>query len=158
MLRRGQALLAGLWAGELLCIALIAAPSAFAVLERAQAGQMVGRLFELDAQLSLAAGLILLMLERRLQREAAAPEAERLVLGAGLLLPLLALFCTVAGYYGLQPLMIAARAGQGSLSFGALHAVSMAFFALKTMAVLALAWRAIAALQASGAISQRRSS
>jgi len=139
MLPRARALLAALWAGELLCIAAIAAPSAFAVLERAQAGKLVGRLFELDAQLGLACGLLLVMMERRLQRDAAAGSK---VFSAELLLPLLAVFCVVAGYYGLQPMMNAARAGQGSLSFGALHAVSMLFFAIKLLAVLVLAWRA----------------
>ncbi len=139
MLPRARALLAALWAGELLCIAAIAAPSAFAVLERAQAGKLVGRLFELDAQLGLACGLLLVMMERRLQRDAVAGYR---VLSAELLLPLLAVFCVVAGYYGLQPMMDAARAGQGSLSFGALHAVSMLFFAIKLLAVLVLAWRA----------------
>lgn len=139
MLPRVRALLAALWAGELLCIATIAAPSAFAVLERAQAGKLVGRLFELDAQLGLACGLLLVMMERRLQRDDGAGSK---VFSAELLLPLLAMFCVVAGYYGLQPMMDAARAGQGSLSFGALHGVSMLFFAIKLLAVLVLAWRA----------------
>jgi hypothetical protein len=51
------------------------------------------------------------------------------------------LFCTVAGYFAIQPMMAAARAGQGSLSFGALHGISSAFFVLKGLLVLALAWR-----------------
>jgi hypothetical protein len=38
-------------------------------------------------------------------------------------------------------MMEAARAGQGAWSFGALHAVSSGFFALKGLLVLALAWR-----------------
>lgn len=139
LLPRARALLAALWAGELLCIAVIAAPSAFAVLERPQAGILVGRLFELDAQLGLVCGLLLVMMERRLQREAG--EGGR-VLSAGLLLPLTALLCVVAGYYGLQPLMDAARSGHGAVSFGALHGVSMLFFAVKLLAVLVLAWRA----------------
>jgi len=57
------------------------------------------------------------------------------------------LFCTIAGYYGLQPLMADAKAGSGIASFGALHGASLAFFGVKGLAVLALAW-----------ISQRRSS
>lgn len=138
-LARIRSLLAGLWAGHLLCVAGVAAPSAFAVLERAQAGQYVGRLFALDAQLSLAAGLLLVMMERRLQGNAGSPR----VLTPELLLPLTALLFTVAGYYGLQPLMDAARAGQGAVSFGALHGISTLFFAAKGLAVLALAWRAL---------------
>jgi hypothetical protein len=51
-------------------------------------------------------------------------------------------FCTVAGYFALQPMMAAARAGEGPLSFGQLHAVSAAFYAVKLLLVLALAWRA----------------
>ena len=39
------------------------------------------------------------------------------------------------------PMMAAARAGQGSLSFGALHGLSAGFFGLKGLLVLALAWR-----------------
>ena len=66
------------------------------------------------------------------------------VLSAETLLLLGTLFCTVAGYFAVQPLMAAARAGQGGLSFGLLHAVSGGFYALKTLLVIALAWRASA--------------
>jgi hypothetical protein len=59
----------------------------------------------------------------------------------------MALFCTIAGYYGLQPLMAEARAGAGVASFAALHGASLALFGLKGLAVLALAW-----------ITQRRAS
>jgi hypothetical protein len=51
------------------------------------------------------------------------------------------LFCTVAGYFALQPMMAAARAGQGPWSFAALHVASTAFFSLKALLVLVLAWR-----------------
>jgi len=138
LLARLQALLAALWAGQMLCVAAVAAPSAFAVLERAQAGQMVGRVFALDAQIGLIAGLLLVLLARRAQQVQASGASA---LSAEVLLPLLAIFCVAAGYYGLQPLMDAARAGQGNWSFGALHGLSTVFFAIKTAAVLALAWR-----------------
>jgi hypothetical protein len=39
--------------------------------------------------------------------------------------------------------MPAARAGQGALSFGQLHAVSAAFFIVKLGLIAALAWRAL---------------
>jgi hypothetical protein len=52
-----------------------------------------------------------------------------------------AIFCTVAGYYAVVPMMDAARAGSGPLSFGQLHLISAAFFALKLLCVTALAWR-----------------
>jgi hypothetical protein len=46
---------------------------------------------------------------------------------------------TVAGYFGLQPMMAAARAGQGALSFGQLHAVSAVFYLVKALLVVVLA-------------------
>ena len=133
MLHRSQMLLAALWGGLLLCVAFVAAPSAFAVLERAQAGLVVARLFALEANISMAAALLLILIERRLSQA---------ILGVNLLLPAGALFCTVAGYFALQPMMAAAKMGQGNLSFLALHAISFGFYGLKTVLVLALAWRA----------------
>ncbi len=138
MLMRVRALLAALWGGFLLCVAGVAAPTAFGVLNRPEAGRYVGRLFELDAQIGLALGLLLVMMERRVQRDA---ESARITTPE-LLLPLGALFCVVLGYYGLQPLMAEARAGQGSLGFGALHGISSAVFGVKLVLVLCLAWRA----------------
>jgi hypothetical protein len=52
------------------------------------------------------------------------------------------LVCTLLGYFAVQALMPAARAGQGALSFGQLHLISTLFYAVKTLAVLLLAWRA----------------
>jgi hypothetical protein len=49
--------------------------------------------------------------------------------------------CTLLGYFAVQPLMGAARVGQGLLSFGQLHMISSSFYGLKTLLVLALAWR-----------------
>lgn len=137
MLHRARAVLAALWGGLLLGVAFVAAPSAFAVLERAQAGLLVGRVFALDAHISLAAALLLMLIERRLRRDEPGS-----VLTTALLLPAGALFCTVAGYFALQPLMAAARAGQGSWSFMTLHAVSFGFYGMKILLVLILAWRA----------------
>ncbi|MEJ6007534.1 DUF4149 domain-containing protein [Paucibacter sp. AS339] len=141
MLNRLRALLAALWGGLLLTVAWVAAPSAFAVLERAQAGLVVAHLFSLEAQLSLAAGLLLMLMERRWARDRGLP-----AISADFLLPAGALFCTVAGYYGLQPMMAAAKAGQGPWGFMALHGVSLGFYGLKVLLVLALAWRSTAAI------------
>jgi hypothetical protein len=140
MFARLQALLAALWGGLLLCIAFVATPSAFAVLERAQAGAYVARVFALEAQISLALGLVLMMIERRLTRDAVESGQAAPQFSMRLVLPVVALFCTIAGYYGLQPLMAEARAGTGVASFAALHGVSLAFFGVKGLAVLALAW------------------
>ncbi len=131
--------LAGLWAGVLLCIAGLAAPAAFAVLPSADAGRVVGRLFAQEAYLSLLLVVLLFAFERK--RAMAAAQAGRgSVLSPNILLLMGVLFCTVAGYFAVQ-MMAAARAGQGAWSFGALHAASAGFFALKALLVCVLAWR-----------------
>jgi hypothetical protein len=140
VVQRAAAAAAGLWAGVLLCIAAIAAPSAFATLAPADAGRLVGRMFAQEAYLSLAIAVVLLMVERQRSQAAAARRAGS-VFSANILLLLGTLFCTVAGYFAVQPMMEAARAGQGTVSFGMLHAISAGFFALKGLLVLALAWR-----------------
>jgi Domain of unknown function (DUF4149) len=132
--------LAGLWAGVLLCIGLLAAPAAFAVLPSADAGRVAGRLFAQEAYLSLVLVVLLFAFERkRAMVDARAGRGS--VLSANILLLMGALFCTVAGYFAVQPMMAAARAGQGTWSFGALHAASAGFFALKALLVCVLAWR-----------------
>lgn len=142
-LQRLSRCLPAAWAGELLAGALIAAPALFATLERPMAGLAAGRIFAVDAQLSLGLGAALLILERRSsEQRAQAGQGSRFTLN--LVLILVALFCVVLGYYALQPLMLEARAGRGPYSFGMLHGVSTLFYAVKTGAVLALAWRAAA--------------
>ena len=137
---RVASLLAGLWAGILLCIGAIAAPSAFAVLVSADAGRLVNRLFAQEAYLGIAVALVLFAIEHQRSRDAAAAGTGS-VFSANLMLLLGALFCTVAGHFAVLPMMEAARAGQGGVSFGLLHAVSSGFFVLKAALVLALAWR-----------------
>ena len=135
-------LLPGLWAGGLLCVALLATPVPFALLAQADAGRVVARMLALEAYTSLALGIVLLVLERVVARRAAASGAGS-QFTVGMVLAVGAGFCTVAGYFAVQPLMPAARVGQGALSFGQLHLVSAVFFVLKGLLVLALAWRAL---------------
>ena len=137
---RFSAVLAGLWAGVLLGIAALAAPSAFATLVSADAGRFIARLLTQEAYASLALALLLLALERQRSRQAAVAGLGS-VLGTNIVLLMGTLFCTVAGHFAVQPMLAAARAGQGAWSFGALHAVSGGLFALKGFLVLALAWR-----------------
>jgi hypothetical protein len=132
--------LAGLWAGVLLCIAFIATPAPFATLSTQDAGRVVGRIFAHEAYLGLGFAAALFLIVRR-QADIAAAEGRGSVLSTNMLLVFGTLFCTIAGYFALLPVLELARAGQGMLSFGALHGVSMAFFALKAAIVLTLAWR-----------------
>jgi len=145
---RFAAVVAGLWAGILLCIGAIAAPSAFATLVPADAGRVVARMFMQEAYLSLGVAIVLFVIERQRTRQVAAAGAGS-VFSLNLVLLLGTLFCTIAGYFAVQPMMAAARAGQGSVSFMTLHAVSASLFTLKGLLVLALAWRLSSAAKTS---------
>lgn len=147
---RAHRLLPGLWAGWMLCVALLATPAPFAALTAADAGRVVGRMLAQEAYTSLALGTIILVLERLATRRAAAV-GQGSQFSTGMALALGTLFCTVAGYFALQPLMPAARAGQGPLSFGQLHLLSAGFFVVKGLLVLALAWRSVPPLPTTSA-------
>jgi hypothetical protein len=138
---RWARLLPGLWAGLLLGIALIAAPTAFAVLPRAQAGQMVARVFVQEAWLGMALAGLLLWVEHSCSRRDRRV-VQRGVPGKRVVLLWGTVGCTLVGYFGVAWLMSAARAGQGPFGFGQLHAASTVFFAVKTLLVLRLAWLA----------------
>ena len=142
---RWRGWLSGLWAGMLLAVAFIAAPALFQLLERASAGRVAGRIFMIEAYVSLGFAVVLFVLERSLAR-ADAERGRGSVLSANLLLVLGALMCTVGGYFALQPMMAAARADPGSVpfTFGQLHAMSSALYGLKAVLVLTLAWRTAA--------------
>lgn len=140
VLQRLARLLAGLWAGLLVGLGAIGAPAGFAITTVEIAGRTAGRMFAIEAHVSLAVAVLLLLLTRK----AVPAEPDQLPISAlntNLLLLLGTLFCTIVGYFVLQPMMVAARAGEGSLSFGALHGLSAGLFALKGLLVLALAWR-----------------
>jgi hypothetical protein len=139
--QRLKALLPGLWAGLLLTVAGLATRAPFAVLSPADAGRVVSRVLSHEAHVSLVLGALLLVLERFGTRRAASQGHGKQFTSA-MLLTLGALFCTVAGYFALQPLMAAAKAGQGAFSFGQLHALSAGLYLIKLALVLTLAWRA----------------
>ena len=135
-------LLPGLWLGLLLAIALIATPAASNALDKASFGAVARAIFAREAPTSLVLDVLILVIERRdaLARHLATGVTQfstEMLLAAG------ALFCTVAGYYGLLPALEQARlGGPTQLSFLQLHALSLAFFGLKGLLVLALAWKA----------------
>jgi hypothetical protein len=138
--QRGRRLLPALWAGLLLSVAAIATPAPFATLPAADAGRVVARILAQEAWLSLAIGMGVVVLERRpARREAQAGQGSQF--STNMLLALGAVACTLAGYFAVQPMLPWARAGQGWIGFGALHAASVGFFALKLVLVGILAWR-----------------
>lgn len=140
VLARLGAWLAGAWLGVMIGIGAVAAPVLFAVLPRADAGRVAARLFSLEATIGVGAGAVLALIGLQLGRERA-ERGQGPRFGSELVLALAALFCIVAGHYALLPMIEAARAGQGSLSFGALHAIASAFFAARLAILAVLAWR-----------------
>jgi hypothetical protein len=142
MLLRARRILPALWAGVLVCIAALAAPAAFGNLAAADAGRVVAHIFVREGWLSLLLAALLLGLERLHW----APGRVNSLLLWG------TVACTLLGYFAIQPLMPAARAGQGMFSFGQLLLISTLFYGLKTVLVLVLAWRV------AGDLSRRPSS
>ncbi len=141
-LLRLQGWLAGLWAGMIVGIGAIAAPSLFAVLDRPMAGAGAGRIFSIEAKVSLGLAIVLFLMERRRVRDEAERTGAKQVMTAHLLLVLGALFLTVFGQFAMHPMMEAAKAGQATaLSFGALHGISAVMYWLKAVMVMVLAWR-----------------
>ena len=141
-LLRFQSWLAGIWAGVIIAVGAVAAPTLFATLERQVAGQGAGRIFGVEARLSLAFAVILFVIERRRVRDLLEGGAKISVVSPNLLLTLSALFLTIFGEFALRPMIEAAKAGQATLlSFGALHGVSAALYWLKAVLVAILAWR-----------------
>ena len=135
-------LLPGIWFGVLLAIALIATPAASGTLDKASFGAVARAIFAREAPTSLVFGVLVLVIERRdaLARHMATGASQ---FSVEMMLAVGALFCTVAGYYGLEPMMELARSGAAtSLTFMQLHAISLAFFGVKGLLVLALAWKA----------------
>lgn len=140
---RLEVLVPALWAGWMLCVGTLATPAPFATLAVADAGRVVSRMLAQEAYTALVLGIVMLLLERaKSRRQAAAGQGSQFSVNMALCLG--TLFCTVAGYFAVQPMMAAARAGQGSLSFGQLHAISAGFFVVKGALVLVLAWRSAA--------------
>ena len=137
--RRAGCALAGVWAGLMAGVGFIAAPALFSLLSRADAGRVAGRLFLVDAYLGLAFGVAVLLIARHLAQADADRGGSRF--SAEMVLALVALFCTVAGHFGLQPMLEAARAGEGRASFAVLHGAAAVFFLVKLAAVASLAWR-----------------
>ena len=105
--QRWRRLLPALWAGWMLCVALLATPAPFATLATQDAGRVVGRMLAQEAYSALLLGIVIVLFERAAARRGDGPQFS---LDMGLALG--TLFCTVAGYFALQPMMAAARAGQ----------------------------------------------
>lgn len=141
-LLRFQSWLAGVWAGVTIAIGGLAAPGLFSVLERELAGRAAGRLFTLEAKLSLALSIVLFVIERRRVRDLLEQGAKQSAVTGNLLLILGALFLAIFGEFALHPMIEAAKAGQPTaLSFGTLHGLSAGLYGVRALMIACLAWR-----------------
>jgi hypothetical protein len=144
MLARIRLLTATLWAGSLWTIGYIAAPTLFATLsDRMLAGTIAGRLFRIEAWLSVACAVALLLLIRagaNSEVSTARRHLSWLIIGM--------LTCTLIGYFGLQPFMAELReaaSGAGGVMdaeskarFGVLHGISSVFYLVQSLLAIAL--------------------
>jgi uncharacterized protein DUF4149 len=151
-LRRAAAWLAAVWAGIVAGLGFVAAPVLFAALSRAEAGRVAGRLFAVDATIGICVVALLLLLTVQLARADAEHGASRF--SAEMMLVLGALFCIVAGFYAVQPMMEGASRGEPGPSFALLHGVASAFFAAKLAIVATLAWRLTGPPRGEGAATK----
>jgi len=138
-----RSILVTLWADSLWTVGYVVAPTLFITLpDRALAGMIAGQVFRVEAWLSLACGLGLLLLFAAARGLA----HKRLMLW----LVLAMLLCTLVGYFGLQPAMAALKAelapgavleGAARARFGMLHGVASLIYLIQSVLAVTLVWR-----------------
>jgi hypothetical protein len=136
MLANARLLLAALWAGSVWAVSYLAAPSAFAVLDSTQAGNVVGMMLTRSAWLAIALAVLLgLLVARATDLD---PRRKRWLYGV--IVGILA--CSLVVYLGLQPMMAAIRAAAGPAgvraspqwgTFAALHGASQVLYLVETI-------------------------
>jgi hypothetical protein len=122
-----------LWAGSLWTICAIAAPAAFAVLERSAAGRLAGTLFQIATWLGAACALLLFataLLHKPLASRLSPSWLVAATAGAPLLSELV-----------LSPMMATARAANDMSRFGMLHGLAAVLFVAAALGALLLVLR-----------------
>jgi len=136
MLANVRLLLAALWAGSVWAVSYLAAPSAFAILDSTQAGNVVGIMLTRSAWLAIALAVLLALLVAR----AGDLDARRRRWLYGVIAGMLA--CSLVVYLGLQPMMVAIREAAGPAgvraspqwgTFAALHGVSQVLYLVESI-------------------------
>lgn len=140
---RLRALLVALWAGSLWTTGYMVAPTLFATLsDRMLAGMIAGRLFRIEAWLSVTCALVLLLLEMRWPHTQNIRRRKLVLALIGAML-----LCTLAGYFGIQPFMAALKESAGATGvmasdaaarFGILHGVSSGFYLIQSILAIVL--------------------
>lgn len=149
LVKRVKVLLATIWAGSLWTVGYLVAPILFGTLEdKVLAGTIAGSLFQAEAWLSLACGLLLVLLCKSTINELTIDKLlakERKVV---LLLIASMLACTVVGYFVLHPYMadlrVLMREAVGpaltaaQTRFGLMHGFSSVMYLLESLLAAAL--------------------
>jgi hypothetical protein len=132
IVQRIVATLLALWAGSLVTVCAIAAPSAFAVLtDRQAAGQVAARLFLIETIIGIVVSVVFL----------ATYSAQRIVAPRSVaVLVTLAAAAPLISHVVLSPLMASARSAGNMARFGALHGVSALLFLLACVCAVAAFW------------------
>lgn len=159
MLLRIRLLITTLWVGSGWTIGYLVAPTLFLSLANPmQAGDIAGKLFRVEAWLSVVCALVLLLLLTLVKRHGAsgqygAPTGVQIRTQMQLILAMLA--CTLIGYFGLQPLMAILREttlmgedgirspmiGAVKMQFGLLHGVASLLYLVQSLLGAALIWK-----------------
>lgn len=142
---RVRMLLVALWVGSLWTIGYVVAPTLFATLaDRVLAGFIAGKLFRIEAWLSVACAIAFLAMIKWSNDEGDLKARKSLMwIVSGMLA------CTLIGYFGLQPFMAALKdtAAAGIMDpetrsrFGVLHGVASAFYFIQSVLGGILVWR-----------------
>jgi len=140
---RLRAVLATLWVGSLWTIGYIVAPTLFATLEdRSLAGTLAGRMFHIEAWVSIVCAVLLAVLVARAGSAFDARQRRHILIVIGVML-----LCTLVSHFGIQPYMAELRAAAGpgagmtgeiQARFGRLHGVSSAIYMLQSVFGLVL--------------------
>jgi hypothetical protein len=138
---RLRLLLITFWVGSLWAIGYIVAPTLFATLsDRMLAGTIAGKLFRIEAWVTVVCSLLLIGMTLRAKAgQAVAEDTNNRKMVIWLATGMLA--CTLIGYFSLQPFMGALReAAQGGImndearkQFGLLHGVASVFYLIQSV-------------------------
>ncbi|HJV85595.1 MAG TPA: DUF4149 domain-containing protein [Noviherbaspirillum sp.] len=143
---RIRLLIASFWVGSMWTIGYLVAPTLFASLaDKGLAGTIAGKLFRIEAWLSVGAVIALWVLLKTGSGESEGRAGKQL---RWLTLGMLA--CTLVGYFALQPFMAELRAAAGpggvmdaatKARFGLLHGVSSVFYLIQSLLGALLIWK-----------------
>ena len=140
---RARVVLATLWVGSLWTIGYIVAPTLFATLEdRSLAGSLAGRMFHIEAWVTIVCAVLLAVLMVRAKADFEARQHKHILIVIGVML-----LCTLISHFGIQPHMASLRAAVApgavmpaeiQASFGRLHGMSSAIYMVQSVLGLVL--------------------